>query len=83
MWRLAVLLSAAALLVAACGGGSDDAEPTPAATALSDLLDTGHDDLLAELRGGADLLEMLQDRGISRSQALATVGEGSLVDTTA
>lgn len=63
--------------------GSPTSGPTPAATALSDLLDTGHDDLLAELRGGSDPLEMLQDRGISRSQAFATVGEGSLVDTTA
>lgn len=47
---------------------------------LSNLLGTDSDDLLAELQGGTDLLEMLQSKGITRSTASATVGEGLLLD---
>lgn len=50
---------------------------------LSDLLGTDSDDLVAELQGGSSLLQMLQDRGITKSSAAETVGEGFLVDAKA
>ncbi|WP_432564844.1 hypothetical protein [Kineococcus sp. SYSU DK003] len=50
---------------------------------LSDLLDTDPDGLIAELQGGSDLLQMLQDRGITRAAAAETVGEGFLLDARA
>ena len=50
---------------------------------LSDLLGTDADELVAELQGGSDLLQMLQERGITRSAAAATVGEGFLLDARA
>ena len=50
---------------------------------LSDLLGTDSDDLVAELQGGSNLLQMLQEKGITKSSAAETVGEGFLVDAKA
>lgn len=50
---------------------------------LSDLLGTDSDDLAAELQGGSSLLQMLQDRGVTKGSAAETVGEGFLVDAKA
>ena len=50
---------------------------------LSELLSTDSDDLVAQLQGGSDLAQMLQERDITRSAAASTVGEGFLVDAKA
>ena len=50
---------------------------------LSDLLSTDFDDLVGQLQGGSDLAQMLQERGITRSAAASTVGEGFLVEAKA
>ena len=47
---------------------------------LSKLFDTGSDDLVGQLQGGSSLQQMLQDKGITRSSAAATIGGGFLVD---
>jgi lambda repressor-like predicted transcriptional regulator len=64
-------------------GSSLDAGQRATLDGLSSLLGTTSDDLLASLRGGGSLAQLVDDKGVDRDQLASVLQDGLMVDTSA